>query len=408
MKRTLSCILAVLLLFLLSGCKPIEDFLSAIDWNGKTDNIEVQSINPHTMDEEELKKSNCYSELDSEQQRIYNMMYTAVSDMQIGWIDLGKCRSEYIADISVAYQALSSDNPQLFWMPYNYIVSKTGSGEKSKVNIAFSHTSGKVSCDYLIDKSERDKMVKALDEKVAEITNAVKTNTAYDKELYFHDFICNTVKYSKDKSNSLIYTAYGALINGSAVCEGYSRAMQLLCQKAGIPCVVVSGSSKNEGHMWNIINPCDGWYHLDVTWDDQEEIDTPIYSYFNLTDEGILKTHKISPHYTDIKIDGNKPNFNILNKECNKTTYNYFLYSNLLFSKNDISSVAQSILNAAEKGKTNLQFQFESNEFSADFAADYQTYITRIQRRLNSSKGVKAPQIDNISLIDGYVIFYWN
>ena len=50
MKRTLSCILAVLLLFLLSGCKPIEDFLSAIDWNGKTDNIEVQSINPHTMD----------------------------------------------------------------------------------------------------------------------------------------------------------------------------------------------------------------------------------------------------------------------------------------------------------------------------------------------------------------------
>lgn len=58
------------------------------------------------------------------------------------------------------------------------------------------------------------------------------------------------------------------------MCEGYARAMKVLCDKAGIPCVLVSGTAYNssnsagEAHMWNSIQLDDNWYAVDVTWND--------------------------------------------------------------------------------------------------------------------------------------------
>jgi len=58
------------------------------------------------------------------------------------------------------------------------------------------------------------------------------------------------------------------------VCEGYARALKVVCDKLGIPCVLVDGdainSSGNAGpHMWNYVRMEDGkWYGVDVTWND--------------------------------------------------------------------------------------------------------------------------------------------
>ena len=41
-------------------------------------------------------------------------------------------------------------------------------------------------------------------------------------------------------------TAYSALVNGSTVCAGYSKAFQLLMTKLGIPTYYVVGISKEE------------------------------------------------------------------------------------------------------------------------------------------------------------------
>ena len=67
------------------------------------------------------------------------------------------------------------------------------------------------------------------------------------------------------------HDAYGALVEGRAVCQGYSDAVKIICDYYGIPCVCISGTSDGGGHMWNAIQMEDGkWYFVDLTWDDQE------------------------------------------------------------------------------------------------------------------------------------------
>lgn len=44
-------------------------------------------------------------------------------------------------------------------------------------------------------------------------------------------------------------TAYGALHNNLAICGGYAQAFQTLLEKAGIPCITVSGKAGGETHV---------------------------------------------------------------------------------------------------------------------------------------------------------------
>lgn len=59
------------------------------------------------------------------------------------------------------------------------------------------------------------------------------------------------------------------------VCEGYARALKLLCDKSGIPCVLVDGMALVDAdtgaagpHMWNYVLVDGAWYGIDVTWND--------------------------------------------------------------------------------------------------------------------------------------------
>ena len=53
------------------------------------------------------------------------------------------------------------------------------------------------------------------------------------------------------------------------VCEGYSKALKLICDRLEIPCVLVSGTGDGEDHMWNYVQVEDGtWYAVDATWND--------------------------------------------------------------------------------------------------------------------------------------------
>lgn len=89
-----------------------------------------------------------------------------------------------------------------------------------------------------------------------------------------HDYLAETIYYpdlnSSDYKKSA-HDAYGALVEGRAVCQGYSDAIKLLCDHYNIPCVCISGTSNGGGHMWNAVQMDDGkWYFIDCTWDDQE------------------------------------------------------------------------------------------------------------------------------------------
>ncbi|MCF0228593.1 MAG: hypothetical protein HUJ76_02715 [Parasporobacterium sp.] len=55
----------------------------------------------------------------------------------------------------------------------------------------------------------------------------------------------------------------------TVVCEGYTKAMQYLCELSGIRAIQASGTSNGESHMWNVIAMDDGRnYLVDVTKSD--------------------------------------------------------------------------------------------------------------------------------------------
>lgn len=71
-----------------------------------------------------------------------------------------------------------------------------------------------------------------------------------------------------------IDTAYGALVNGKAVCGGYAKAFKAVLDRLNIPCVCVQGysvkgnNSEFISHMWNAVKLEGQWYAVDVTWND--------------------------------------------------------------------------------------------------------------------------------------------
>ena len=90
--------------------------------------------------------------------------------------------------------------------------------------------------------------------------------------LAIHDYIALHTRYdyaaveSGSKDNPNMYNAYGVLVNGVAVCQGYALAYIDLLREVGVKSYFVS--SKNINHAWLIIETENGWYHSDVTWDD--------------------------------------------------------------------------------------------------------------------------------------------
>ena len=107
----------------------------------------------------------------------------------------------------------------------------------------------------------------------------------YKKEKYVHDKLIEKVSYHLGAEMN--QSVYSALVNGQTVCAGYARAFQYLMQQLGIPCYYCTGYAGEE-HAWNIVALDDGYYNVDVTWDDS---DGGRYDYFNKTDMDYASSH---------------------------------------------------------------------------------------------------------------------
>ncbi|WP_300380141.1 transglutaminase domain-containing protein [Clostridium sp.] len=144
-----------------------------------------------------------------------------------------------------------------------------------------------------------------INKKVEEILSVVikPEMKDYEKERALHDYLSNNCKYdqrlfTEDMPNQS-YTAYGALIDGIAVCQGYTVAMDKLLKAVDIETMTIIGEALNGdeyiSHSWNLVKLGEDYYHLDTTWDDpitDDGSDKLRYSYFNITDEQIKDTHK--------------------------------------------------------------------------------------------------------------------
>ena len=154
----------------------------------------------------------------------------------------------------------------------------------------------------------------AVEEILALCENA---NTDIDKELIVHDYLVANYEYDAERLNNGTippesYSAYGLLVNKTAVCQGYAYAMKHILRKMNIPCEVVTGGD----HAWNIVNIDGENYYVDATWDDPvpDVAGRITRKHFNVTAEQLAKSGHI---WEESKYP-----------ECNSEKYNFLQHSN--------------------------------------------------------------------------------
>ena len=180
-----------------------------------------------------------------------------------------------------AYLVYCYDHPEHFWLDQSSY-SKTSASDGTLREIVFT---------YLFEGAELETAKNAMQDAIDALMEDLPTDDtgafdAYTLELYVHDRIVESVSYEDESEIS--HTAYGALINKKAVCEGYAKAFQLIMQSYGMPCYMVVGEGREDTHGWDLVKIGDDWCYVDPTWDDTDGDYIP-HAFFNMTTEMMLR-----------------------------------------------------------------------------------------------------------------------
>lgn len=118
----------------------------------------------------------------------------------------------------------------------------------------------------------------ALDTKIEAVLNGLNLSgkTDLEKVTAIYAYLCDYVVYDENATNC--FTAYGALLDGKAVCQGYALAMMRLLNAVDVETDVVLGTSSEINHMWNVVYIDGEYFLLDATWDSESE--DICYDYF--------------------------------------------------------------------------------------------------------------------------------
>lgn len=190
-----------------------------------------------------------------------------------------------------------------------------GDGQYNMDAILSSYQSGDIST-----LSEKDLAI--FDKASAVISQTIEPDMAkWEKAMTIHDWMIQNLEYDPDglsndpnaKVDPDSSIPYGPLVNGKAICEGYSTTYDLFMKLLGIDCVVVKGEANNKYHNWNKVKlDDDNWYCVDVTWDDPIDAG-PMNYYFCVSDSFFRNAGRTWENPTPPTVDfGDYSRINIL------------------------------------------------------------------------------------------------
>lgn len=317
MKRLLAALLSLLLCFSLAGCSLILDFSA----EPPTTTIPEDDY-PYVADE--ASYGYYYDQLSDDSKAVYRAILKNKDNTEGTEIILPKTLilsfakdsgdEEFKATVSEtvlaitqpAIDALLYDNPEFFYVSMGGENSSTFSVPHRKQESTDGMT---VYLRKLVFMMHTENLGE--DESLAEGIEALQTainhfpitgESRYERLLSIHEQLSAAVTY--DSSGCRPHCSAGALVDGRAVCDGYAKAFKLLCDREGIPCVIVAGVAKQNGrsepHAWNYVQMEDGlWYGVDTTWDDVGPIATKHYFLVGAEESSFLDSHVPSGKFSE-------------------------------------------------------------------------------------------------------------
>ena len=370
-----------------------------------TEEVEAASGQEAVLTDEQIARAYSYGYLSEQEKRIYRIMLNMVQHLTVGWINVGLVEGDQSASVAKAYRAMCNDFPEYYWMPISYYITVNG----TSVAVAFKRNDMEDGYGFIKEDIEKNKV--DFDDAIDYIMDKVdKAEGDFEKEVLIHDLLCKNVIYDSEEDvyePASIYTAYGALVNGLAVCEGYARAFKLLCYYAGRDCILVTGDSKGVGHMWNMVQLEGNWYHVDVTWDDLRS--EPHHTYLNLTEMEIRADHDIDINYSDapssLITQGNSYNFFVPKAES--TSLNYFIKKGLVIKDDPITFIATELVARYKAGEKKGEFLFADSAVADDFKNNYETYVVEIQNECVSQTGRVKFKLKTLSFPGNNCVLYF-
>ena len=166
-------------------------------------------------------------------------------------------------------------------------------------------------CGYYTTKKQEV----AVTNRIAEIKKQLKLNadiSDYQKVVNIYNFICNSdmdydYVHLNDQNYKLQYAVYGALVNKTAVCQGFASLFYRLALEAGVDARLISGTGIDQNgqmndHAWNIVELNGAYYYVDTTWD----LNRWDYAYF-LKNEKEFVDHKPDAEYIEVSFTSAYP-----------------------------------------------------------------------------------------------------
>lgn len=424
MKKTISIFLTAVLIALTVSVG--ASALTVKTGTGYIDGAQIQKYDPTQYIEPSKSDSNTadkffasatadtpymfYSYLDANQKALYNVIkenpiqssYTVTLPEPFVFVlpSDGKIPEEIsnkiMKTIIGALSAVADDYPMIFWIngfrvEYNY------SQSQSTVSIDSLRASIIINTDAYADMN----VVATKYNEMKAVIDGIELegNTRYEKLKYIHDFIANRVVYDpllgQTGENPTDHEPTSVFLEPYiTVCEGYAEALKLLCDKAGIPCIVVVGDANGGGHAWNYVKMEDNkWYAVDTTWDDQGDI---FYDFF-------LSGSATTNYY----FDGDETTFSDSHVNTGKR-FNGDLFS-LTYPTLNLNAYSRMILNGNSKAtvsRSNMRLYIPGNSTLGSQVASPYGYTLSVSYGSMTGSVLTVKNTSNIT-VETYTVIMW-
>ncbi len=236
---------------------------------------EVTQVNPlyeDVIDEDDLNKPSDITLLYSDAsdcrtvkeagEELREQLKTRNQTIQISYIantNLDGTIYYQIVDEAMKHTGISTEGDYLLWQFGGWNARASGNIYSGKYyyTLTFTFTY------YTTYEQEKE-----MDIAVSNLLNSLNLQgTDYEKITKVYDYICNNITYDYTSIGTLKHTAYAALINKKAVCQGYAALFYRLALENNIDVRLIPGLGNGGAHGWNIVKIEDKYYNVDATWD---------------------------------------------------------------------------------------------------------------------------------------------
>lgn len=288
------------------------------------------------------------SRLGAEDAALYQELYEAVTGFSEN-TPLSVWDAERIERV---FACMLADHPEIFYVNGYTLTTRTLGETVQEVSFQAVYT--------FTQAEARERAARVGEAADAVLSSLTPDMDDYEKLKLLYEAVVLGTEYDLNAPEN--QTLCSVFLYGRSVCQGYAKAFQYLCQRAGIPAVLVTGTvNAGEPHAWTAVRCNGAWYYADPAWGDvsyqtkdggeqdpegslsagqKEQVD---YGYFLVTARQLFLTHT--------------PDETFLLPECTSMTDNYYVREGLYFSQADMEQAVRAFERALQEGASTVTFQ---------------------------------------------------